>query len=90
LNDLPLQPTSFVGRERTDLAVRRAREDMDLAPHHLEPLYEHSLAQAKAHRDVIARFGRHPHRNEILGRTSTPEESEYLKNEVPVHVRRPE
>ncbi len=31
------------------------------------------------HRDLIARFGRFPHRNEALGRTSTPEEIDYLK-----------
>ena len=31
------------------------------------------------HRDVFARFGRFPHRNRILGRTSTPEEIEFLK-----------
>jgi len=34
---------------------------------------------ATAHRDVIARFGRFPHRNVILGRDSTPEELEYLE-----------
>lgn len=33
---------------------------------------------AIAHRDVIARFGRFPHRNAILGRESTPEEEAYL------------
>lgn len=33
---------------------------------------------AIAHRDVIARFGRFPHRNEILGRASTPDELAYL------------
>jgi uncharacterized protein (DUF924 family) len=27
----------------------------------------------------VARFGRFPHRNELLGRTSTPEEIEFLK-----------
>lgn len=31
------------------------------------------------HRDVIARFGRFPHRNLILARTSTPEELAYLR-----------
>jgi uncharacterized protein (DUF924 family) len=31
------------------------------------------------HRDVIARFGRFPHRNAILGRASTPEELEFLQ-----------
>jgi uncharacterized protein (DUF924 family) len=33
---------------------------------------------AIAHRDVIARFGRFPHRNGILGRISPPEEITYL------------
>lgn len=33
---------------------------------------------ARSHRDVIARFGRFPHRNAILGRVGTPEESAYL------------
>jgi uncharacterized protein (DUF924 family) len=32
-----------------------------------------------AHRDVIARFGRFPHRNAVLGRKSTAEELDYLK-----------
>jgi uncharacterized protein (DUF924 family) len=34
---------------------------------------------ALEHRDIVARFGRFPHRNEVLGRTSTPEELDYLK-----------
>ncbi|MFK7976921.1 MAG: DUF924 family protein, partial [Halioglobus sp.] len=34
---------------------------------------------AIAHRDVIALFGRFPHRNEMLGRSSTPEELEHLQ-----------
>lgn len=33
---------------------------------------------AKLHRDVIARFGRFPHRNPVLGRKNTPEELAYL------------
>ncbi|MEE4249924.1 MAG: DUF924 family protein, partial [Alcanivoracaceae bacterium] len=31
------------------------------------------------HKAIIDRFGRYPHRNEILGRTSTPEELEFLR-----------
>ena len=34
---------------------------------------------ARKHFDVIARFGRFPHRNAILGRASTPAEIEFLK-----------
>ncbi len=40
---------------------------------------EEYLRYAIAHRDVIAEFGRFPHRNAILGRRSTAEEEEYLK-----------
>jgi uncharacterized protein (DUF924 family) len=36
------------------------------------------LDYAQRHRDVIARFGRFPHRNAILGRSSTPEELSFL------------
>ncbi len=37
-----------------------------------------SLSYAQQHRDIIIRFGRFPHRNEVLGRTSTSEELAYL------------
>jgi len=37
-----------------------------------------ALDYAHRHRGVIARFGRFPHRNPILGRANTPEEAEYL------------
>ena len=38
------------------------------------------LQYAVAHKEVIDRFGRFPHRNAILGRPNTPEEEEYLKD----------
>ena len=37
------------------------------------------MGYARAHRDVIARFGRFPHRNAALGRTSTPDERAWLE-----------
>ncbi|MBO9456338.1 DUF924 domain-containing protein [Paracoccus sp. R12_1] len=40
---------------------------------------EHSLHFAREHRDIVARFGRFPHRNAVLGRENTPEETEFLK-----------
>jgi uncharacterized protein (DUF924 family) len=33
---------------------------------------------ARMHRDIVVRFGRFPHRNAVLGRTSTAEEREFL------------
>ncbi len=42
-------------------------------------LIEPACDSARRHHDVIVRFGRFPHRNEILGRASTPEEVAFLK-----------
>ena len=41
-------------------------------------------AFARLHRDIIARFGRFPHRNKILNRNSTAEEAEYLAGDAPM------
>jgi uncharacterized protein (DUF924 family) len=49
----------------------------ELAAEH--PGFDETLDYAHRHRGVIARFGRFPHRNEILGRASTPEEIEFLR-----------
>ncbi|AKT40512.1 DUF924 family protein [Chondromyces crocatus] len=40
---------------------------------------QNSLDYAIRHRDVVARFGRFPHRNAALGRTSTADEIEFLQ-----------
>lgn len=40
---------------------------------------ENNLDYAIRHRDIIAQFGRFPHRNDILGRESSAEEIEFLK-----------
>ena len=34
---------------------------------------------ADRHREIVERFGRFPHRNEILGRETTPEEAAFLQ-----------
>jgi uncharacterized protein (DUF924 family) len=70
-------------------SVHHQEEEAANAPPHLRAMAEFGISQARAARDVIARFGRHPHRNEILGRESTPEELEYLRTETPPHMRRP-
>lgn len=43
------------------------------------PELQSTVKYTYRHRDVIARFGRFPHRNAILGRTNTPAEVEFLK-----------
>ena len=37
------------------------------------------IEYAMKHLEIIQRFGRFPHRNQILGRETTPEEAEFLK-----------
>ncbi|WP_342720573.1 DUF924 family protein [Acidovorax sp. FHTAMBA] len=43
-----------------------------------QPGLENNLKFEVAHRDIIARFGRYPHRNAVLGRTSTAQELAFL------------
>ena len=45
----------------------------------LRATMENSVNYGKKHKAIIDRFGRFPHRNAILGRASTPEEVEFLK-----------
>lgn len=53
--------------------------DQDRCVQLIEALGNDNYTQyAKAHRDVIVKFGRFPHRNQVLGRPSTPEEEAYL------------
>ncbi|MDQ3370932.1 MAG: DUF924 domain-containing protein [Myxococcota bacterium] len=48
------------------------------APAWSQPVFAMSVEQAGKYRDVIARFGRFPHRNAILGRPSTAAEEAFL------------
>jgi uncharacterized protein (DUF924 family) len=43
-------------------------------------LGDDNLSHAQHHHDIVARFGRFPHRNLILGRAMRPEEQKYLDN----------
>jgi uncharacterized protein (DUF924 family) len=70
-----------------ELAVKLADELVKEVTQEYHTLLEFSAAQARRHREVITRFGRHPHRNLILGRQSTPEELKYLASEPLVHTR---
>ena len=44
-----------------------------------------NLRWARHHREIIRRFGRFPHRNRVLGRTSTPDEIDYLNSNEAFH-----
>jgi uncharacterized protein (DUF924 family) len=44
-----------------------------------EPAHADLVTWAEQHHAIVARFGRFPHRNAILGRKSTPEEEAFLR-----------
>lgn len=82
--DQELEPTlrSFVYmpfEHAEDLAMQaRAVELFQLLTQSREG-FESMLDYAQRHQEVIARFGRFPHRNAILGRASTAEEETFLQ-----------
>jgi uncharacterized protein (DUF924 family) len=87
---LPLAHAEGPGHlERLDLAVMLTLELVRAVAPDLRPLYAFSAGQARAHRELIARFGRYPHRNAVLGRPSTDEELAYLAASEFVHLRVP-
>jgi uncharacterized protein (DUF924 family) len=76
---MPFRHAEDLAAQRTgvDLAQRHALLAAATAPA-LLGAYVDNVDWARRHYDVIARFGRFPHRNETLRRDSTPEEREYL------------
>ncbi|HEX6980895.1 MAG TPA: DUF924 family protein [Alphaproteobacteria bacterium] len=53
-------------------------ESLPATPEFSEAVRAEVIDYARRHRDIVARFGRFPHRNAALGRTSTPEETAFL------------
>lgn len=62
-----------------NLADQERSVELVRSLHAIHPEFESTLDYALRHRQVIQRFGRFPHRNEILGRETTPEEAEFLR-----------
>lgn len=62
-----------------DLSVLLFAEAAVAAPEKLKDDFRMYLDYATKHRDLIRKFGRFPHRNQVLGRKSTSEEEEFLK-----------
>jgi len=75
--------------KRLDQAIDLAQEIPALAHAHLRAGYEFAAEQPVEARKVIAAFGRHPHRNSVRGRVSTPEEEVYLAEGRFPHLRVP-
>jgi uncharacterized protein (DUF924 family) len=66
---LPFEHSELMADQERSLALCRALGDAQ------------TLHWAELHADIIRRFGRFPHRNAVLGRTTTPAEQAYLDND---------
>lgn len=74
---LPLEHSEDLATQERCVALFLAWRDE--LPERLRPDVEQGLDYAEQHLVIIRRFGRFPHRNAVLGRESTPEELEFLK-----------
>lgn len=74
---MPLMHAEDLERQRRCVAGFKALAES--APPELRDALEKSVDYAEQHLVIIERFGRFPHRNGILGRATTPEEAEFLK-----------
>lgn len=63
---LPFEHSEDLADQERCIALNKASGDAD------------GLKWAEIHADIIRRFGRFPHRNAALGRTTTPEEQAFL------------
>ncbi|MGJ3264529.1 MAG: DUF924 family protein [Salinarimonas sp.] len=64
---LPFQHAEDLAMQERAVALNEEAGDAD------------GVKWASHHRDIVARFGRFPHRNDILGRETTPEEVAFLE-----------
>ena len=78
---MPLQHTESIKVQ--DKAVEIFKRLAEAVSPTYRETFETMVTFAELHRDIIAQFGRFPHRNKLLGRDNTPEEEEYLAADSP-------
>ena len=74
---MPLQHAEV--RDVQDESVAAYRRLLGEAPEELHGHFAAALRSAENHRALIERFGRFPHRNQVLGRASTKAEEDWLR-----------
>lgn len=79
---MPLQHAESPAAQQESVRTFRALSN-EPAPPPLAAVLEEAAQYARLHADIIAQFGRFPHRNRQLGRTSTAAERAYLDRGAP-------
>ncbi len=78
---MPLQHSEFL--EDQESSVSRYQQLFSEVSLDQRKVFQSFLDYAILHRDIVARFGRFPHRNAMLNRLSTGEELTYLAGNAP-------
>jgi uncharacterized protein (DUF924 family) len=73
---LPLEHAESM--EAQDACIAAMNRLVAESPQGFRGYAEYTLGFAHKHRDIIAKFGRFPHRNRVLGRANTPAEDLWL------------
>lgn len=79
---MPLQHSESLVMQELSVATFTMLADGE-APEALAEMLANVQSFAEKHRDIIARFGRFPHRNRTLGRATTTEEAAFLASGGP-------
>jgi uncharacterized protein (DUF924 family) len=74
---LPLMHSE--SKEMQNISVIKYGELVKNAPKSLQNNFLGNYDYALRHQKIVEQFGRFPHRNQVLGRKSTPEEIQFLK-----------
>jgi uncharacterized protein (DUF924 family) len=75
---LPLEHAESL--EAQDASVKAFERLAQESPAELRGFFDGTTQYARGHRDIVAKFGRFPHRNQALRRESTPAEIEWLES----------
>jgi uncharacterized protein (DUF924 family) len=76
---MPLQHAEL--RDAQDESIAAYRRLLNEAPEGLRSMFASALESAQLHHSIVARFGRFPHRNRVLGRANTSEEDAYFRKD---------
>jgi uncharacterized protein (DUF924 family) len=76
---MPLMHSEDLEIQMTSLECFTMLEKLFTSPPSIASIISRSKMYAEKHYLIIEKFGRFPHRNKIIGRSSTPEELKFLK-----------
>lgn len=78
---MPLQHSESLKVQEKSVGIYQALADS--VSETMQETFQTTAQFAELHRDIVAEFGRFPHRNQVLGRANTADEESFLGNDSP-------